>query len=88
MTETETAIALFDLLNRSLKLTHFLAMVGPEYQLATLNEAEQLMETLELPQKRQLMSYVEAIAASSKLEKGEVRDKAIALVDPWINPLF
>lgn len=84
---TETAIAISNLLSRTLKLSNFLDLL-PEAQVSTLVEAENLLATdLELTTKRQLMSYLEAIAASSLLT-GEAKDRAIALVEPWVNPQF
>lgn len=85
---TETEIAILTLISRTLQLKAFLELL-PECQLATLLEAEGLLKNaeLELPARRQLMSYLEAIASSSNLT-GEAKEKAIALVEPWINPQF
>lgn len=87
-TKTETAIANFTLINRTLQLNNFLDLLL-EAQLATLVETEDLIKDTELesPTRRQLMSYLEAIASSSKLT-GEAKDRAIALVEPWVNPQF
>ena len=46
-----------------------------------------LDEGLELPAKKQLMAYMEAIAGDCRLPK-EIKDVACAIVEPWLNPPF
>ena len=81
-------VAIVKLLNRTLQLSDFLELL-PEYQLATLIEAEDLLKDPEVEQdaRSQLLQLITAIAACSLLT-GEVKDRAIALVPPCPNLPF
>lgn len=87
-TKTDDAIAVSNLLSRTLKKELFYGLL-PEAQTATLTEVETLLEQpdLLLTTKRQLMSYLKVIAADCRLSK-EIKAQAVKLVEPWLNPGF
>ena len=85
---TEDAIAVSNLLSRTLKKESFYGLL-PETQTAMLTEVETLLEQpdLLLTTKRQLMGYLTAIAADCRLTK-EIKEQVAKLVEPWLNPGF
>lgn len=74
--------AIVKLLNRTLQLDSFLGLL-PEYQLAALIEAEDLLKDPEVEQdaRSQLLQLITAIASCSKIT-GDVKVRAISLIPP------